>query len=130
MKIEIGLIAGKCNGTMSLEVLSNGSSVYKCDALPEGFSTVTVDANIQLGIITSGKGPRDTHVRDGVIVADKYVDIQYISLSSFRLERYHLHHNFFVTYMGNNSVGINLPSDNDLLYWYLEIIEKHEHLKG
>lgn len=129
MKIEMSFNAGEFNGTMGLAIVSNNNTIVNIDNTLVGLNTITFDVNDDFEIETFGKGPKDTLVKNNVVLLDKFIDLQYIKVSTFKLERYHLYHHFFNPYISKNAkIKFDLPKEN-ILYWYTTILENHAKIK-
>lgn len=123
MRLDIVFVAGECNGLFKLSI---GDRAF--GDIVEGENTISIDVGSgDLELRFTGKdNRRDTQVANGEIIRDKFIDIQSIDISGFKLERYHIYHHFFDPYISRDSTQkISLPDPMDLLHWYTRILEKH-----
>jgi hypothetical protein len=133
MKLSITFEVGEYNGTMGLKIFNNYRLVYSAEenTLLPGNHIIDVEVDSgEIAVEGFGKKENDTLVDDQQnITADKYIDILNISIDFFELKKFHLCHSnkFFDTYFSKNQVKkFNLPNQDDVLNWYLKILEDHK----
>jgi hypothetical protein len=131
MKLKISIEVGEYNGTMGIIVSNNGRELYstKENTLSQGMHDIDVDVDSGIVDINCfGKNSNDTLVKDNTVIKDKYIEIKNISIDLFELKKFYLWHSdkFFETYFSKNETKtFNLPSQEQLLDWYLQILEDH-----
>lgn len=134
MKLDLLMDVGNYNGTMGLTIANNGKKIYNCpiDSLTAGLVNINL-SDIDPGILeisSSGKGPYDTLIdQNHNVVKDKYIEIKLLSIDFLTFEKFHLHHSsvLFDPYFSKNETKkITIPKSENLLQWYLTILENHE----
>ena len=135
MKLSIVINVGEYNGTMGIQIYNNNQVIYFVDKniLSSGINTIDLDnIDVNPGLVTIeafGKNKNDTLVDENQsIIHDKYIDILNLYIDFFELKKYHLCHNnnFFETFFSKNEKKeFVLPDRENLLEWYLQILEDH-----
>ena len=135
MRLDLKINVGECNGTMGISIFNNNNEIYKklINELSPGLVEISLE-NINSGtveITTSGKNEYDTLVnKENVIVKDKHIDINSLSIDFLTFERFHLYHSplFFDPFFSKNETKkFILPDQQELLTWYLQILAEHEN---
>lgn len=133
MNLKLKFEVGDYNGTMGLLLINNNQVLYSSlpNELKEGIHSIECNVNSgSFDIISYGKDKNDTLVSNNNILKDKFIDIKNISLNGFVLERFHIYHSslFFENYFSKNEKKtFNIPNKENILNWYLKILEDHKN---
>ena len=141
--VRIEFLVGECNGTMGISISNHRISQsfttrydYVQSSQPNELlpglhvRTFEVTEHTTISIKCFGKNPKkDTKLdNNGIIIGDKFIDIRSITVDGMKFERFHLYHPDLLgeTYFYRDGrLDLKLPSEDNLLYWYLSIIEDH-----
>ena len=134
MKLSITLEVGEYNGTMGMQISNNNQTIYSIDKDTLSAGTHTIDLDIDTGsveFIGFGKNYNDTLVdQNQNVIKDKYIDILSLSIDLLELKKFYLCHSkhFFETYFSKNEIKkFSVPSKQNLLTWYMQILEDHKN---
>ena len=134
MRLDLEINVGEYNGTMWISIFNNKKEIYKksINELNSGLVKINLE-NVDPGtveITTFGKEEYDTLVNNkNEVIKDKSIDINSLSIDFLTFERFHLYHSslFFNPYFSKNETKqFELPAQEQVLEWYLQILEEHK----
>lgn len=122
---------GQCNGSMMVQVSANDQPLITFADVTDEFIEYSTTINLPTSVIfsLSNKNLKDTVVNDGIIVADKYVQLQELKLGRIPLNPATLHNvcvytnkhgetkNTFWGFNGTVSIDFN---DDYFIKWHLK----------
>jgi len=117
----VKLYAGECNGTAGFKI---GNKIFQPNELQEGDHTLDFEYEYGNEIVFTmfGKGNKDTKMKDGEVVKDKYIEIKQITMDFLILKNWQFHTYLWDPYFGKNETKVfKIPTRDNFPIWYMEV---------